>query len=116
MEEMNIYHAIEKSKERLNQNSKQALRQIKLALERGKKAKDCNSSIEKKYLEDRCNMTAYAMAYNGCCYIFEYETNRVITVYSLPSWWEKKKRYNGKERIRRAKSYYRLNDVNCMAI
>ena len=31
MEEMNIYHAIEKSKERLNQNSKQALRQIKLA-------------------------------------------------------------------------------------
>ena len=61
-------------------------------------------------------MTAYAMAYNGCCYIFEYETNRVITVYSLPSWWEKKKRYNGKERIRRAKSYYRLNDVNCMAI
>ncbi len=116
MEEMNINHAIERSKERLNQNSKQAMRQIKLALERGKSAKDCTGSIEKKFLLDRCNISAYAVAYNGCCYIFENRTDRVVTVYSLPGWWGKKKHYKGKERIRKAKTYYRLNNADCMAV
>lgn len=96
---------------KFNMNEKQALRQIKLAQERGKKPKDFTRSLEKNYLYAKCNCIQYALVYNGNCFIFEYGTDRVLEVRELPNWWEKKNRFVNQKYIRNAKVYYRLNGM-----
>ncbi len=103
-------HGMERSKERLNLNTKNAARQMELALERGIRAADCSSTLERRFLADRCLDDSEAIAYNGCCFIVNTQTKTVITVYPLPAWWGKRKRYVGKERVRKARAYYRMND------
>ena len=105
--EIASYHSIVRAKERLGYNEKNALKQINRALERGKTAEQF-SSKERTYLEDKCDETKYAIAYNNFCYIVG--TDGVcITVFSLPTWFGKKKHYDGKEQIRNAKAYSRYN-------
>ena len=105
--EIASYHSIVRVKERLGYNEKNALKQINRALERGKTAEQF-SSKERTYLEDKCDETKYAIAYNNFCYIVG--TDGVcVTVFSLPTWFGKKKHYDGKEPIRNAKAYTRYN-------
>ena len=101
---MHSLHSFERAKERFDMKGKKAQRRIDLALERGKRAEDYTTKYERSYLNS-LNRDSVAVAYDNACFIFN-EEGRCITVHSLPAWWEKKKRYNGKERIRNAKKYY----------
>ena len=98
-------HAIYRAKERVQINEKKAERMFSLALERGKTADDF-TSWERNYLKSEEHSEHIAIAYAGFCYIFTYQ-RECITVYPLPTWFGKKKHYNGKERIRNMKAYSR---------
>ena len=98
-------HSIERAKERMGYNEKNAHRQINRALERGKRAEDF-SSWERNYLESECGETTVAIAYNGFCYIVS-DTGLCLTMYELPAWFGKKKHFDGKEKIRNMKAYSR---------
>ena len=105
--EIASYHSIVRAKERLGCNERIALKQINRALERGKTAEQF-SSMERTYLEEKCDGVTRAIAYNNFCYIVG--TDGVcVTVFSLPTWFGKKKHYDGKEQIRNAKAYSRYN-------
>ena len=99
-------HSIERGKERLGLNERRAEKTIQLAIERGKDYTEFNSSRERKYLEQHSNSEAYAVAYNGYCYIIG-SSGFCVTVYELPVWFGKKKQYDGKTKIKNMKSYYR---------
>ena len=101
-------HAMEKSKERLNlKNQRSAIKNIKLAIERGKRAEDF-TSWERNYLFNKSTDDIYAVAYNDFCYIVSDE-GCCITLFPLPAWFGKKKHFDGKERIRDYKKYCKNN-------
>lgn len=97
-------HSIDRAMERINLNEREAMRKIDIALQRGKCAENYASSRERKYLENQSH-NAIAVAFDNFCYLFSYQ-GECITVYALPDWWEKKKMYNGKEKIRKPKKYF----------
>ena len=97
-------HSIDRAMERINLNEREAMRKIDIALQRGKCAENYTSSRERKYLENQSH-NAIAVAFDNFCYLFSYQ-GECITVYALPDWWEKKKLYNGKEKIRKPKKYF----------
>lgn len=101
-------HSLERAKERIGFNERKAHKMIDLALERGKSAKDF-SSWEKDYLENESKSNTTAIAYNNFCYIVN-ENGFCVTLYPLPSWFGKKKHFNGKERIRNMKVYSRNHE------
>ena len=96
-------HSLDRAKERIGLNSKNAKKLIAHAFSRGKTTEDFKS-WERSYLEKEAYGECVAMAYSGFCYIFNPE-GACVTMYSLPSWWEKKKQFDGKTRIRNAKKY-----------
>lgn len=98
-------HCIERAGQRLGLTEKQAERKINLAMKYGKSSENYTTSWERKYLKSQ-SYDGVALAYDSYCYIIT-ESGICITVYPLPSWWEKKKNYNGKERIRNPKKYYK---------
>lgn len=100
-------HCIKRAKERMGINRKSAHRQIKLAFERGKCAEDF-VSWERSYLENQGCENCVAVAYNNYCYIIDSQGN-CVTLYPLPAWFGKKKRYDGKERVRNPKVYAKFN-------
>lgn len=101
-------HAMERSKERLNlKNQRSAIKNIELAIKRGKRAEDF-TSWERNYLFNEGTDDRYAVAYNDFCYIVSDE-GCCITMFPLPSWFGKKKHFNGKERIRDYKKYCKTN-------
>ena len=100
---MTTYHSIERAKERFGINERKATKMIELALERGKTA-DKFTSWEKEYLEGECRDGSFAIAYNNFCFIVS-KGGVCITLYPLPAWFGKKKRFDGKERVRNAKKY-----------
>ena len=101
-------HGIERVKERCNfKNHNSALRNIGLALKRGKRIENY-SSWERTYLINKAYDDCSAIAYNGFCYIVN-ETGRCVTVCKLPAWFDKKKHFDGKTRIRDYKKYNKYN-------
>lgn len=100
-------HCIERAKERTGTNERKAYKMISLALERGKTSEDF-TSWERDYLQNEAANNCVALAYNGYCYIVN-EDGFCITLYKLPSWFGKKKHFNGKERIRDYKKYCKGN-------
>lgn len=99
-------HGKERAKERKGiKNQKEIARCVKLALERGKSAEDYKSR-EKEYLINKQNVKA--IVYDGFCFLFGVD-NTYITLYPLPAWFDNKKRYDGKEKIRNVKKYYRCH-------
>ncbi len=104
-------HFIDRAKERAGINEKKAERMISLALERGKTSEDF-TSWEREYLKREEHDNCIAIAYAGFCYIFTYQRD-CLTVYQLPTWFGKKKHYNGKERIRDYKKYCKNNMSYC---
>lgn len=107
--EIASYHSIVRAKERLGYNAKNALKQINRALDRGKSAEDF-TSWERDYLRNECadRADAKAIAYNNFCYIVG-DDGKCVTMYELPAWFGKKKHFDGKERIRKAKAYTRYH-------
>ena len=106
------WHATERMKERCNtKNYRTATKSVQLALSRGKRADDF-SSWERNFLlgetSDRCT----PIAYNGFCYIMN-EEDACVTIFALPSWFGKKKHFDGKERIRDYKKYCKNNEMYC---
>ena len=97
-------HGVDREKERCGMSKKKALRQVKLALERGKRVADFNGTREREYLEKRESEHTYSIIYNQFCYIVS-DDNVVITVFPVPRWFDKKKKYDGKVKIRNYKKY-----------
>lgn len=101
------YHSIDRAKERAGLNERKATKMIEHALERGKSASDF-SSMEKNFLESGGHNGCTAIAYNNFCYIVN-ENGICVTLYPLPTWFGKKKHFNGKEPIRNYKKYCKIN-------
>lgn len=100
-------HSLEKSKERLGINKKYAEKRIFDALSRGKTA-EYFSSWERSFLKKEGHYGCRAIAYNGFCYIVS-PNNTCVTLYPLPSWFGKKKHFDGKEKIRNFKKYSKIH-------
>ena len=103
------FHSIERAKKRMGINEKKANRVITNAIEKGKRVEDL-ASWEKNYMQNEAKGDdVTAIAFNGYCYIVN-DDGFCVTMYKLPKWFDKKKHYNGKERIRNFKSYSKYCD------
>ena len=99
-------HGVSRAKERCNvKNVRSAEKNIMLALQRGKRAEDL-TSWERAYLSKEAHDDCTAIAYNNFCYIVN-PAGVCVTLYPLPSWFGKKKHFNGKDRIRNYRQYCR---------
>ena len=105
---MTTYHCIERAKERLGLNERKAIKMIELAIERGKTC-DEFTSWERNYLEKECRDGSFPVVYNDFCYILS-NSCICITLFPLPIWFGKKKRFDGKEKVRNAKKYSKSYD------
>ena len=105
------FHSITRAKERTGmKNEKTISKNIALAMQRGKRAKDF-TSWERNYLRAEAYDNCTAIAYNNYCYIVS-EDGCCVTMYPLPVWFGRKKRFDGKERIRNYKQYCKFRDHN----
>lgn len=102
---MATVHSLVRAKDRLNLNEQKAERLINQAIKKGKRANEF-SSWERRFLEQECGDGSEAIAYNNYCYIIN-ENGFCITMYPLPAWFGKKKRFDGKDYIRNIKNYVR---------
>lgn len=102
---MATVHSLVRAKDRLNLNEQKAERLINQAIKKGKRASEF-SSWERRFLEEESSDGSEAIAYNNYCYIIS-ENGFCITMYPLPAWFGKKKRFDGKEHIRNIKNYTR---------
>ena len=92
-------HSLARLKERRHlKNPRSAEKNIEMAINRGRRAKDY-SSWEKSYLERIARGKCEAIAYNQFCYIMN-AYNECITLFPLPAYFGRKKPYCGKEWIR----------------
>lgn len=98
------YHSLIRMEQRQGMKEEKAKRQIKNAMLRGKRAEDF-SSWEYNYLSHLCCDGTYPVVYDGWCYIFTDE-GVCATTHDLPVWFGKKKRFDGKEKIKKAKTYF----------
>lgn len=101
-------HGLERAKERMDCNEKKAIRAIEGAINHGKRANDFKSA-ERDFLKKHETDNCIAVAYNKFCYIIN-ELGACVTMYALPAWFDKKRYYSGKERIRNLKAYSRMNN------
>ena len=101
-------HCEERADERRQLNKKGINRQIQLAYERGKRLEDFHTSAEREYLMRKESNSVKAIVYNGFCYILG-EDDVFVTMFLLPEWFGKKHFYQGKEKVRNARKYFRLN-------
>ena len=100
-------HSIERVMERCNlKNRRAAINVIRRAIARGKCA-DAYNSWERNFLRRESCGCCTAVAYNNFCYILN-ESGSCVTVYPLPHWFGKKKRFDGKTRIRDLKKYNKV--------
>lgn len=101
-------HSINREKGRRNVKSLHtAKKDIARARERGTCAEGF-SSWERSYLNNESRGDCIAVAYNNFCYIFNAD-GYCVTLYHLPAWFGKKKRFDGKLRIRNYKKYCQIN-------
>lgn len=107
-------HGAIRAKERQNlKNIRSVEKNVQLAIQRGKRAEDC-TSWERSFLAQEAREGYTAVAYNSFCYIFG-DGGSCITMYPLPAWFGKKKAFDGKERIRNYKRYYRFHTAYDMS-
>ena len=98
-------HSIERAKERAGFNEKRARKMMSLARNRGIRSQDCRWSVDRKFLESKCNEEVEAVAFNGYCYILERQTMHCITVFALPKDFGKKKTYYDSRNRRKMQCY-----------
>lgn len=105
---MNTCHSLERAIERLGLNENEAIRFTKMALARGKESKDMPKN-EKQYMESKqVEIGIRTVYYNGIMLVFN-SWDECITMYEAPSWFGRKKHYDGKQEIRDAKKYIRYS-------
>ena len=105
------FHSIERAKERVGINSKAAEHMIRNALKRGKDKTMFSCEQKRQWLISKENACGYkALVYNDNCFIVSPD-NVVVTLYPVPAWFNRTKRYNGKERIRNQAKFERYNRV-----
>ena len=103
-------HGVTRTKERYNlKNVRSVEKNVTFAVQRGKRAEDC-TSWERSYLSNEAYADCIAIAYNNFCYIVNAD-GVCVTLYQLPAWFGKKKHFDGKERIRNYKRYYRSHSM-----
>lgn len=100
-------HSVYRMKERLGINERKAKKRLFDAVERGTSA-EAFSSWEHSFLVGQSRNNCVAVAYNGYCYIIG-EDKVCVTLYPLPVWFGKKKHFDGKEKIRNVKKYYKTH-------
>lgn len=101
-------HSVERAKERLGYNQKYAVNFMERAFSRGLTAENCERKNEKRWLAKQAGKGYYAIAYNGSCLIVSPD-RACVTIYPLPVWFGKKKRYDrNKELIRNHNRYNRM--------
>ena len=106
---MNTIHSIVRAGERAGLKYSEAVRFTDLAIRNGQRAEDLPSK-ERRYLESReTDPGCKTILYNGYIFIFRDE-DICITMYAAPSWFLKKRHYDGKTRVRNAKKYLRYAD------
>lgn len=110
MKNYTTQHSIERMKERLGVNARKAEKRISDAICRGTGAESF-SAKERAYLTGKECRGCTAKVYDGYCYIVG-ENDVCVTLYRLPSWFGKKKHYDGKEKIRNYKKYYNNRIAN----
>ncbi len=103
------YHSLVRARERLGLKINAAEREIRNAYMEGLDATEFNSR-EKEYLINKGLSGALVKVYNGSCYIFS-ENAICITIYKVPSWLGRRQFFDGKEKIRNPKNYYRRYGV-----
>ena len=99
------YHSLIRARERLGLKTNAAEREIRKAYTEGLDATEFNSR-EKEYLINKGLSGAIVKVFNGSCYIFS-ENAICITIYKVPSWFGRRQYFDGKEKIRNPKNYYR---------
>lgn len=100
------FHSVERVVERCRVNRDTAERNIKLAKKKGKNS-NCFKSLEKKFLcAQEAKYGNQAIVYNGFCYMFAIN-DVCVTVLQLPNWFNKKRYFYNKERVRNVKKFMR---------
>lgn len=104
------YHGQKRAKKRFGIGYEKADSHFEEAKLRGKYVDDYEyRSVEYDYLLSKQRKKYnQAVAYNGVLYIFDDDT--CITMFSLPSWFGRKKHYEGKQQVRNVKAYMRHYD------
>ena len=111
---MTTVHSVMRAKQRFGYNRKTAEHLIRNAIERGKTAEDFRTGKEREWIEQCCSEGIGAAIYNGFCFILTDE-KKCVTLYRVPYWFGKRGIYDGKERIRKAVKYNRLN-IPCVEL
>ena len=105
---MNTMHSIIRASERAGMKYNEAVRFTDLAIRNGQRAEELPSK-ERRYLESKeTDPACSAILYNGYIFIMKDE-NTCITLYMAPSWFLKKRYYDGKTRVRDPKKYLRYS-------
>lgn len=86
-------HSLDRAKERAGLNEKRARKMMERARKRGIRSEQCRWTVDRTFLESKCNEKAEAVAYNGYCFILQRQTLHCITVFALPKNFGKKKTY-----------------------
>lgn len=103
---MNTIHSILRANERAGMKYSEAVRFTDLAIRNGLRPEDLPRK-ERKYMESReTDAGCKTILYNGYIFIMRDE-DICITMYAAPSWFLKKRHYDGKTRVRNAKKYLR---------
>ena len=101
---MTTYHAIQRTQKRAGFNLESSERFIANAVKRGRSAEMFNAK-EREYLQRQEAKKGYqTIVYNSFCFIVS-DDGFCVTMFALPAWFEKKRHYVGKQRIRDAKKY-----------
>lgn len=106
---MTTMHSIERAKERIGISAKSAEHMMRNAVERGRDKSAFTNAEQRRWLtakETACGCRA--LVYSDHCFIVSRE-NVVITLYELPGWFSREKRYNGPERIRNRVKFEKFN-------
>ena len=102
---MTTRHSIQRAHERLGLNEKRAQRVIALAYTRGKRLGDYRGS-DFRYLRSLCEEGHEAVVYQDAIYIFSPD-GVCVTLYPTPRWFGTRRNYDGKERIRNVRRFFR---------
>ncbi len=100
-------HSQERASQRMKLGSASTRKVIKHGILHGKSAEQYTGR-RKSFLEHMSRNGCRALVYRNYCFIVA-EENICITVYKLPAWFNGKSHYSGKEKIRKYKTYMRLN-------
>ena len=104
-------HSLDRVKERAVLNEKRARKMIELARKRGVRSEQCRWTVDRTFLESKCNDEIEAVAYNGYCFILQRQTLHCITVFALPKDFGKKKTYYGNNECRDYQIYARFCSI-----